>query len=215
MGMPETGSQEFSHRQCAGKILVAISRQLMIATLGCPLWAFSSCIAGVGMPTNSWTDRAIALRTAVALIGEQENLLWWRSQALSEDGVSLLQHIFPRTANSAAVQLAWRAAQREHDRRLGAIGGYHLYRLPTAIEDVIANRVRGMDQVQLPDHDAAIQKLTEIAGERESDDVAAGGPVNCGKFASTDRALVQMAMHYLSGATEGHSVFPYFVSKCP
>jgi hypothetical protein len=165
------------------------------------------------MPTDKWIDQLIALRTAVGLIGEIANPSWWKSQAMNTNGISFLEHIFPRTAHSAAAQLAWRAAQREHDRRIGAIGAYHLYRLPSAVEDVISDRFLDTRANDIPDHDAAIRLLNNLTGEHVAKGAASSGPVSCGKFSATDRALALMAIHYLAGVTDSRPVFPYFVSE--
>jgi hypothetical protein len=165
------------------------------------------------MPTDKWIDQLIALRTAVGLIGEEADPSWWKSQAMNANGISFLEHIFPRTAHSAAAQLGWRAAQREHDRRIGAIGAYHLYRLPSAVEDVITNRFLTARPEDVPDRQTAIQLLEDVAGEQESGGEAQSGPVSCGKFAATDRAFAMMAMHYLAGVTNSRPVFPYFISQ--
>lgn len=169
--------------------------------------------SGLGMASAVWVDQVIKLRTAVGLVGEEVNPSWWKSQAMNANGVSFLEHIFPRTAHSAAVQLTWRAAQREHDRRIGAIGAYHLYRLPPAVEDVISDRFLDNRPNDIPDRDAAIEFLKTLAGEQGAESPASSGPVSCGKFAATDRALALMAMHYLAGANNSRPVFPYFVSQ--
>lgn len=165
------------------------------------------------MPSDKWIDQLIALRTAVGLIGEGAIPAWWKSQAMNANGISFLEHIFPRTAHSAAAQLAWRAAQREHDRRIGAIGAYHLYRLPSALEDVISDRFLDNRPNDIPSRDAAIELLETLADEHGAGSTASSGPVSCGKFAATERALALMATHYLAGANDSRPVFPYFVSQ--
>ena len=58
-------------------------------------------------------------RLLVAGLGEAASPPWWRSQATTEVSGRWLERLLPRTAVSAALEIAGRAARLEHDARIG------------------------------------------------------------------------------------------------
>ena len=76
----------------------------------------------------------LRLRAVVLALGESVSPAWWNSELMNETGLRFLERLYPRTAFGAAVQAAGKAATDAHDRAVGRVGVYHLFRLPESLE---------------------------------------------------------------------------------
>ena len=76
----------------------------------------------------------LRLRAVVLALGESTAPAWWKTEFMNETGLRFLERIYPRTSFQAAVHAAGKAASDAHDRAVGRIGVYHLFRLPESLE---------------------------------------------------------------------------------
>ena len=167
----------------------------------------------------SVTDRIesiVRARLLVASLGESMSPSWWRSQATSPVGVRMLERLFPRTSVAAVLATASQAASIEHDTRIGRVGAYHLFRLPTAQEVAMREFLRTdhgrrslEDIVRSESTDSRLQALAQLA----ADEPAPGtrGPVNCGTAATLrrGRAFQRLCAAYADGFRAATPVYPY------
>lgn len=89
------------------------------------------------MVTTATTSRfgdLLALRAAVARLGESDAFAWWRSHALTEAGEYALPRIFRRAPTLAAVHLSLMAARLRHDEAMPKEPVVHLFNLGEAFE---------------------------------------------------------------------------------
>ena len=77
------------------------------------------------------------IRLLVGFLGEKSQFNWWDTNFLSPTGLQFLSINFPRSYFSAGVNSVTTAAMRLHDERIGKGGVYHLFRLPSAVEETI------------------------------------------------------------------------------
>ena len=147
------------------------------------------------------------LRWIVGFLGSKNQFAWWDCSFLDETGIRFLSTTFPRSASHAGVQSTVEAAQRVHDQALGRMGCYHLFRLPTAIEDRLAEAGGETDEVLNQAEAMAI-----LAGLADASIRAPSGPVQIGveKRILTPTSVNELAAHYHSAFTQGIRCYPYF-----
>jgi hypothetical protein len=129
----------------------------------------------------------------------------------------MLGLLFPRTANAGAITLAWQAARREQDRRMGNAGAFHLFRLPSATEDQFQRLLReqgfGQESIEsIATFDLAVQALRDFGGASRAAAIEAG-PRHFGSIVSVERSetsLREIAAIYLAGVEQRVQVLPYF-----
>ena len=162
------------------------------------------------------TDVDVALRLVVGYLGEHNQEGWWDCDFLNPTGVRLLESTFPRTARAAALRSTTEAACATHDRALGRIGTYHLFRLPPALEDRLEEQLELLGWVEvmkvIESKDTALSALRRMA---ETSLKAPEGPIQVGVESriSTPSALREMAAHYDSAFRGGIRTFPYFTRE--
>jgi hypothetical protein len=169
-----------------------------------------------------WLPSIIEARFLVASLGEIASPPWWRSEATSVVGRKMLERLYPRTFLAASLETSSRAACIEHDLRVGRLGAYHLFRLPSAYEAVIH------DQIQLPATKLLLQTtaaldeveqilatLSELAGNENL--TMARGPVKCGTIDDlrSSRPIQRMCAAYLSAFRGSWTVYPYLEEVQP
>src|SRR5438132_12956345 len=144
-------------------------------------------------------DDLVALRLAVGYLGERKQLGWWDCNFLDPTGLRLLEMTFPRTARQAALRSTTEAASASHDRALGRVGTYHLFRLPPALEDRLEEHLESFDWARamkiIESKEAALATLRRMADHSLK---APEGPVQVGvetKIATVE-AVREMAAHY-------------------
>jgi hypothetical protein len=161
-------------------------------------------------PPNLPHPRDLALlRLAVGAAGERCG--WWRTQLTRPVGRRMLAQLFPRTAIRAVVESVTLAGRRDHDSRVTAVG-FHLFRLPTQLEDRIAGVLDDTAWLAewLPRIDADVVALLAELGADAARDFAEGpnllGPLT---RAAHPRGFSEMAAAY-HRSTGGGRVIPYF-----
>src|SRR5205823_5837799 len=118
---------------------------------------------------------------------------WWRSLATSPVAHRVLARVFSRTAAIACLQMATRAAEREHDVHIAHRGAYHLFRLPAGHEAIIFEALQReplrnslVELIALEDRDARLSILSNLA--RGETAVAGNGPIGCGMVSDLQEA---------------------------
>jgi hypothetical protein len=161
-------------------------------------------------PPNLPHPRDLALlRLAVGAAGERYG--WWRTQFTKPVGRRMLGQLFPRTTNRAVVESVTLAARRDHDARISR-GGFHLFRLPTQLEDRVGGALDDASWLAdwLPRIDADVASLLgelgSDAGREFSEGPALLGPLT---RAAHPRGFSEMAAAYHRSTTSGR-IYPYF-----
>src|SRR5919106_215217 len=85
------------------------------------------------------------LRLVVGYLGQHKLSGWWNCDFLDATGLRFLETVFPRTARVAALRSTTEAACIVHDKALGRVGNYHLFRLPPALEDRLEHHIEKAD----------------------------------------------------------------------
>jgi hypothetical protein len=161
-------------------------------------------------------SRLVRARFLVAALGESATPPWWRSRATSPTGQRFLARLFPRTHLRASLETATRAARLEHDGRIGRIGVYHLFRLPSPVEAMIDEHLQQatlLEQLheiaRVDSQDARLAALGVLADAAAA--AGATGPVSCGAVRDLDRSdlLGRICATYLAGFRSGRPVYPY------
>lgn len=164
---------------------------------------------------------ALRLRALVLALGESVRPAWWKTEFMNETGLRFLERLYPRTSFEAAVHAAGRAACDVHDRAVGRVGVYHLFRLPESLEAEI-NRIPPDSDVEfvsrfrasLGHPDKLMELLAALWSGDEGTDTAPGA-----KRIGTDRDLMtadgfeKTAAVYRHAFTQGKPGFPYFAAE--
>jgi hypothetical protein len=152
----------------------------------------------------------------VGFLGENTRFRWWDTNFLSKTGLQYLAIPFPRTAFAAGCASVAEAAKRLHDERIGKGGVFHLFRLPSAIEEKLHRYLHGMQPIEilseLEGKEKALAKLKEYA---EADVQTREGPVQVGKADKimTEYIVSELATHYFDAFSNGVKTFPYFTER--
>ena len=151
----------------------------------------------------------IRLRWLVGLLGSKKHFGWWDCAFMDETGVRFLATTFPRSAGKAALLSTSEGAQRVHDRELGRKGSFHLFRLPTGIEDLL--EFEDDEAGPVFEKDSAMAELAQLA---DASVQAPPGPVQIGVEGRilTKTSIQEMAAHYLSAFKQNIRCFPYFAA---
>ena len=156
------------------------------------------------------------LRTIVGYLGERKQAGWRDCDFLNPTGLRFLGTVFPRTAHMAAVRSTTEAACLVHDKALGRVGNYHLFRLPPALEEQFETRLSEIEWSELAaridSRDTAMVALKKLADAVVK---APSGPVQVGveRRILTATAIHEMAAHYHSAFQDGIRCFPYFAPE--
>ncbi|MDH3505430.1 MAG: BrxE family protein [Nitrospirota bacterium] len=157
--------------------------------------------------------RFVTLRLVVGYLGSHKQLGWWDCDLLDATGLRFLETVFPRTARAAALRSTTEAACLVHDKALGRVGSYHLFRLPPALEDRLEHDIGQTDWVeagkQIEAREVATKALKKLA---DAVIKAPAGPVQVGveRRILTSTAVQELAAHYHSAFQNGIRCFPYF-----
>jgi hypothetical protein len=158
----------------------------------------------------------VRLRLAVGLLGERSTPGWWQSSFLSQSASAFLEPIFGSRRLLAQYGGITEAARLVHDERIGVGRVFHLFRLPEAMEQSLAEEIN-QDLFSKIDKDAssdgwAMGVLQELAsGESEPRE----GPVQIGLIASmmNQSGLEDTASRYRQAFQSGVQCFPYFSDR--
>ena len=152
----------------------------------------------------------------MGFLGEKKQRAWWDCSFLNSVGVRFLSETFPRTARAAALRSTTEAARLSHDAAIGKLGTFHLFRLPTELEDRIEAELDSIDlsdqQFSLSSMEEALDRLKSFVKSPLS---APQGPVQVGveKKILTANSIAELAAHYHSAFLNRFSCFPYFAAN--
>jgi len=156
------------------------------------------------------------LRFAVGFLGQPKQSGWWDCNFLDAIGIRFLENTFPRTAWPAALRSTTEAACIVHDKAIGRVGSFHLFRLPPALEDQLEHAIDRIDwssfAKQIESRDGAIKILQHMA---DAVIKAPTGPVQVGVANKilTNTAIRELAAHYHSAFQDGIRCYPYFAPE--
>jgi hypothetical protein len=164
---------------------------------------------------------AIRLRALVLALGESSNPVWWKTEFMNETGLRFLERLYPRTPVRAAVYAAGRAACEAHDKAVGRVGVYHLFRLPESLEaEIHALPSFGNEEFvsqlrsRLGQQENLLEMLSSLCGsERQKNTVAGPKRIGADSDATTIEALVKAAAVYRDAFKQGKPAFPYFAAE--
>ena len=167
------------------------------------------------MPKIPYSD-IIRLRFLVGYLGEKAQAPWWRSDFFTPGSSAFLTPVFPNTAVLAQYNGIKGAACKIHDERIGTgMGIFHLFRLPTAIEQEMHNSMSGnQDTGQLgfepANPDEAMQLLCELSENGPHESVP--GPIRIGSRPDLGKRYIwkTIAGYYYNAFLNGQQTFPYF-----
>lgn len=165
---------------------------------------------------------ALRLRALVLALGESTKPPWWKTEFMNETGLRYLERLYPRTALRAAIYAAGRAASDVHDRAVGRVGVYHLFRLPESLETDL-NRSRENSQetfnsafrAALGQADKLLELLTPLRGHSKADIATGARRLGTGKDMLTAAGFESMTAVYHAAFTQGKPCFPYFAADQP
>ena len=163
---------------------------------------------------------AIRLRAATLALGECARPAWWKTQFMNEAGLRFLERLYPRTSFHAAVHAAGRAACDVHDRAVGRIGVYHLFRLPESLEAEMTRVPRDFDEEFISRFRAGLgssEKLMELLasfseGPLEKDATPGARRIGVDKDLMSTAGLKRLAAAYHHAFAQGRPAFPYFTA---
>jgi hypothetical protein len=161
-------------------------------------------------------DQLLILRLIVGYLGQAKQAGWWDCNFLDSTGIRFLETTFPRTAKSAALRSTSDAACIVHDKALGRIGSYHLFRLPPALEDWIEHAYEKINWdetfMEIQSNETALASLQQIADALIT---ASEGPVQVGveKKILTSTSIQELAAHYHSAFKNQIKCYPYFAPE--
>mgnify|MGYP005839689783 CR=1 FL=1 len=163
----------------------------------------------------------LRLRALVLALGESVKPAWWKTGFMNETGLSFLERLYPRSSFRAAIHAAGRVACDVHDRSVGRIGVYHLFRLAESLEVEIHQIPPASDgefvmrlRSRLGRTDDLMNMLQSLCGSEGKKDIAPGA-----KRIGTDsdlmiaRAFEKTAAVYHHSFSQGNPTFPYFSSE--
>ena len=163
---------------------------------------------------------ASRLRALVLALGESALPAWWKTDFMNETGLRFLERLYPRSSFRAVVHAAGKAACEIHDRAVGRVGVYHLFRLPESLEvDVYESRPStdedfiGSLRSCLGQQDKLLEMLTPLCdGEELKNDAAGPRRIGTDSDATTVEALGRAAAVYHRAFKLGKPTFPYFAA---
>jgi|UniRef100_A0A7C3R5P9 hypothetical protein len=163
----------------------------------------------------------LRLRALVLALGESVKPEWWKTKFMNETGFRFLERLYPRSAFRAAIHAAGRVACDVHDRSVGRIGVYHLFRLPESLEAEIhqippvsdgefVERIRS----RLGSPDDLMKMLQSLCGSEGGKDIAPGAKwIGTHSDLMMSRAFEKTAAVYYHSFSKEKPTFPYFSSE--
>ena len=164
---------------------------------------------------------AIRFRALILALGESAQPVWWKTEFMSETGLRFLERLYPRTPFRAAVHAAGTAACHVHDRAVGRVGVYHLFRLPEFLEaEIYAIPSSANEEFFsrfrecLGRQDNLLEMISKLCIVEKPTSIDAG-PKRIGteSDATTFEALGGAAAIYYEAFKKGKPTFPYFASE--
>ena len=164
---------------------------------------------------NKTTADLLLLRAVVAALGERSDPPWWKTQFLTRVGLRNMERLLPRTAARGALSSVIRAAQIDHDRKVGVGRHYHLFRLPMHLENALdallgdPEQLGDLQDLLVSDDHLLRSRLDELSGELIT---ANEGPIDLGVVSriGNPSSLAKVAAIYRLAFLDGIRRFPYF-----
>ncbi len=164
---------------------------------------------------------AIRLRALVLAMGESVQPAWWKTEFLNEAGFRFLERLYPRTSFQAAVHSAGKVACYVHDRAVGRVGVYHLFRLPYVIEAEMSRVSPDNDKAFVSQFRASLSRLDRLMVLIDSlcDGVTGESAVSGAQRLGTDKDLTNLtslqntAAVYRRAFAQNRPGFPYFTEE--
>lgn len=164
---------------------------------------------------------AIRLRALVLALGEAAVPAWWKTDFMNETGLRFLERLYPRTPIRAAVHAAGKAACEAHDKAVGRVGVYHLFRLPESLETEL-HFSQSSDDAEfisrfrscLDRREDLMEMLSTLCNEQIPKNTGAG-PRRIGAASDAARidAMGMAASIYHDAFKLGKPVYPYFAAE--
>ncbi len=166
---------------------------------------------------------AVHLRALVLALGEKATPAWWKTGFMSQTGLRFLERLYPRTPVRAAVHAGSRAACEAHDKAVGRVGAYHLFRLPESLETGIHFSSPFGDEgfvrrfrLCIEEPDALLEMLSTFRRGRTPKLMDAGPKrVGVASEAPTLEGLARTASVYHNAFIQNTPTFPYFAEAPP
>jgi hypothetical protein len=157
----------------------------------------------------------------VLALGESTRPAWWKTNFMNETGLRFLERLYPRSSFRAAVHAAGKAACEIHDRAVGRVGVYHLFRLPESLEMDVYSIQSSTDEdftgnlrSRLGQQDKLLEMLTPLCdGEEFKNNAAGPRRIGTDSDATTVEALGRAAAVYHQAFKLGKPTFPYFAAE--
>lgn len=167
---------------------------------------------------NDIPTTAFVLRAVVSALGESVKPQWWKTEFMNDAGFKFLERLYPRTYFHAAVNSAGRAACEAHDKAVGRIGVYHLFRFPASLEFEINKEELGINSEFYDNFRRSIGRVDELVEILMAMSVSFQGDDDCSgaKFIGSpdelikEKTLLTMTALYHKAFSVGKQVFPYF-----
>ena len=164
---------------------------------------------------------AIRLRALVSALGESSNPAWWKTEFMNETGLRFLERLYPRTPIRAAVYAAGKAACEAHDRAVGRVAVYHLFRLPESLEAEIHSAPTFRDDEFFSRFRSCLGQRANLlemlktlcCGEEPKSTITGPKRIGTESHAGKIEALGRAATVYLNAFKEGKPAFPYFAAE--
>lgn len=164
---------------------------------------------------------ALRLRALVLALGECASPSWWKTEFMSETGLRFLERLCPRTFFRAAIHAAGEAACDAHDRAVGRVGVYHLFRLPESLDAEINRMPPDADQdfvtafrAALGNPDKLMDLLASLCSQTEIRDASQGARrIGTDRDLMTYSAFDATATVYHRAFKQMNPVFPYFAAE--
>jgi len=162
----------------------------------------------------------LRLRALVLAIGESTTPVWWNTGFMNETGLRFLERLYPRTFFHAAVHAAGKAASNAHDRAVGRVGVYHLFRLPEFLETEIHRVPPDLDQnifsalrSALGRPEKLMELLAPLCGGTGTDAAPGAKRIGTDKDLMTTAGFEKTASAYHHAFAQGKPGFPYFTAE--
>ncbi|MGB6067045.1 MAG: BrxE family protein [Desulfomonilaceae bacterium] len=162
---------------------------------------------------------ALRLRALVLALGEAGSPPWWKTEFMNETGFRFLERLYPRSYFRAAVHAAGQAACKSHDRAVGRVGVYHLFRLPESLEVEMHHISTTTDaefvsefRLGLGDPGKLMDMLASMSGATKGKEDGLGAQrIGVATDLTKSDAFSKAAAVYVHAFSQGKQGFPYFV----
>jgi hypothetical protein len=168
--------------------------------------------------TDTLSFTVLNLRAVVSALGEIVHPVWWGTAFMSETGFRFLERLYPRSFFNAALHAVGYAACDIHDRSVGRIGAYHLFRLTEGLEEEIRETSGAASQsfidsfrFDLGNADRMMERLRILCDGRTSESVLPGARrIGYERDLRKRDVFAEAAVVYFHAFETGKAAFPYF-----